>query len=299
MNEKFVDRNFRPDSLNVIEQANLIIAEYQTQGFTLTLRQLYYQFVARAMIANKQSEYKRLGSIINDGRLAGLIDWDAIEDRTRQLRSLGHWSSPQDMLNVAADQYREDLWKGQRRYMEIWIEKDALLGVVEPVCERWRVPYFACRGYASQSAHYEAGNRIMRDAVKNKRRTLVLHLGDHDPSGIDMTRDNADRLEMFSRSDAGSVVDLKRIALNFDQVEQYGPPPNPAKETDSRSDNYIRRFGRSSWELDALDPIVIDRLIDAEIRSVIDPKKWEKAKAAEDDNRERILNAAAWLEDQE
>lgn len=147
--------------------------------------------------------------------------------------------------------------------------------------------------------HYEAGNRIMHDAVKNKRRTLILHLGDHDPSGIDMTRDNADRLEMFSGTDAGSVVDLKRIALNFDQIEQYGPPPNPAKETDSRSDSYIRRFGHSSWELDALDPVVIDRMIETEIRAVIDPKKWKKAKAAEDDNRERILDAAAWLEERD
>lgn len=295
--KKFVEKNFRADSLDAIEKANAIIAEYQAQGFTLTLRQLYYQFVARGFLANKQSEYKRLGSIVNDARLAGLIDWDAIEDRTRQLRALSHWADPEELVNSAAEQYRENLWADQRRYVEVWVEKDALLGVIEPVCERWRVPYFACRGYASQSAQYEAGQRILRDASLFQRRTLILHLGDHDPSGIDMTRDNTDRLGMFSETELGSVVDLKRIALNFDQVEQYDPPPNPAKETDSRSDAYIREYGESSWELDALDPRVIDRLIEKEIKAVIDLKKWRKAKIEEDDNRERILDAARWLED--
>jgi hypothetical protein len=297
MRETFIERRFSAGSLNAIEEANNIIAEYQGAGFTLTLRQLYYQFVARGLIANKQSEYKRLGSIINDGRLAGLIDWGAIEDRTRQLHRLTHWNDPEELIRAAAEQYREDIWAEQKKYVEVWVEKDALLGVIEPVCERWRVPYFACRGYASQSAHYEAGKRILRDAERNQRRTLILHLGDHDPSGIDMTRDNDARLKMFSDCGLGSIVDVKRIALNFDQVEQYNPPPNPAKETDSRSDAYIREYGKSSWELDALDPTVIDRLIDDEITAVIDMRKWRRAKAEENANRERINLAAAWLED--
>jgi hypothetical protein len=80
---KYKDFNFRSASLSVIELANSIIAEYQAQGYDLTLRQLYYQFVARGIIPNSDAEYKKLGSVINDGRLAGLIDWDSITDRTR------------------------------------------------------------------------------------------------------------------------------------------------------------------------------------------------------------------------
>jgi len=86
----YKDKNFSPSTLAVIDQANEIIDEYQTDGLKLTLRQLYYQFVSRALIANKQSEYKRLGSIINDARLAGLVDWKAIEDRTRNLKRNSH-----------------------------------------------------------------------------------------------------------------------------------------------------------------------------------------------------------------
>lgn len=281
MLEKFVDKNFRAEALAMIAKANEIITEYQAQGFTLTLRQLYYQFVARALIPNKQAEYKRLGSIVSDARLAGLIDWDAIEDRTRRLNSLSTWANPAEIVGAIAEQYMEDLWLDQKRHVEVWIEKDALLGVVEPVCNKWRVPYFACRGYASQSAQYEAGQRIQRDAARYQRRTLILHLGDHDPSGIDMTRDNGDRLSMFSDTGIGSLVDVKRTALNFDQVEQYNPPPNPTKDTDVRSAGYRARFGEECWELDALDPTVIDALVEREILAVLDKKKWDKAAKAE------------------
>src|SRR5260221_8363278 len=100
--ELYVDRNFSAGSLALIDQANTIIADYQRQGFTLTLRQLYYQFVARGILPNKQTEYKRLGSVINDGRLAGLIDWEAIEDRTRNLEENAHWSSPSAIIEACA-----------------------------------------------------------------------------------------------------------------------------------------------------------------------------------------------------
>ena len=267
--------------MKIIDQANSIIGAYRAQGFTLTLRQLYYQFVARDLIANKQTEYKRIGQIINDARLSGLIDWSAIEDRTRYLRTHASWESPEAIISGAADQYREDAWKSQNIRFEVWIEKDALLGVIEPTCNEWRVPYFACRGYASQSELYEAGKRIRRHLV-NGLDVVVLHLGDHDPSGLDMTRDITERLEMFSRCD----VEVRRIALNFDQIEQYGPPPNPAKETDSRHAAYAAEFGDESWELDALEPSVIANLISEQIEGEIDFDAWNAANCEEQNNRE-------------
>ncbi len=320
MLETFVEKSFQAGSLDVVEKANVIIEEYQAQGFTLTLRQLYYQFVARDLFSadrrwrlvgnskwvrdlngtpNATPNYKWLASIINDARLAGLVDWAAMEDRIRNLDALPHWPDPHDFLEDAPGWYREDLWETQPVNIEVWIEKDALAGVIEPVCRRWRLPFLACRGYVSQSELYSAGKRFYCDARRNQRRTLVLHLGDHDPSGIDMTRDNLDRLRMFSDTELGSTVDVKRIALNFDQVEQYDPPPNPAKETDSRAESYIRKYGESSWELDALDPSVIDALIEAEIQAVLDKHRWKKALKAEEENRERIKDAATWLRDQD
>lgn len=292
--ELFVERNFSDASMAIIGQANRIILEYQRQGFTLTLRQLYYQFVARDLLQNKQSEYKRLGSIINDGRLAGLIDWSAIEDRTRNLRTHSSWGSPSEIVSAVAKQYREDLWSNQPYRPEVWIEKDALLGVIEPACIRFRVPYFACRGYSSQSEQYAAGKRFAR-AIDDGAIPIVFHLGDHDPSGMDMTRDNEDRLALF----AEDYVEVRRLALNYDQISRYRPPPNPAKESDSRSGPYIEKFGSSSWELDALDPRLIDDLIDDAITGILDGPQWDADLADEEEARSVLAQASTRWKDVE
>lgn len=283
--EAFIERRFSPGSVALIEKANEIIVAYQAMGFTLTLRQLYYQFVSRDLIANKQSEYKRLGSVINDARLAGEIDWSAIEDRTRNVKRPSVWDSPESIVDAVADQYMENAWRDQPRHVEVWIEKDALIGVIEPVCERWRVPFLACRGYVSQSEQYAAGKRFAR-LDEQGRQPLVIYLGDHDPSGKDMTRDHVDRLAMFARW----PVEVERLALNWDQIERYNPPPNPAKESDSRAAGYIAEFGDSSWELDALEPTVIDRLIEDKIESVVDRAAWDDAMAEEARSKE-VLRA--------
>lgn len=286
--ELFIPRNFSDGSMALIEHANTIISEYQAQGFTLTLRQLYYQFVSRDLLANKQTEYKRLGSVINDARLAGLIDWDAIEDRTRNVRTISTWNDPAEIIDTVARQYKEDLWDAQQYRPEVWIEKDALLGVIEPVCERYRVPYFACRGYTSQSEQYRAGQRFAETRERGQT-PIVFHLGDHDPSGIDMTRDNTDRLAMF----AGESVELIRLALNRDQIRKYRPPPNPAKETDSRHATYKALHGDKSWELDALDPTVIDALIAHNIDNLIDIDNWNASKKREAEKRAVLAKASA------
>ena len=137
---RYVAKNFGATALGVIREANAIIAEYAAQGYDLTLRQLYYQFVSRDLLPNRQSEYKRLGDIINDARLAGLVDWEAIVDRTRNIRALPHWSDPAAIVQAAASSFAVDKWAEQPRRVEVWIEKDALVGVFEPVCEELDVP---------------------------------------------------------------------------------------------------------------------------------------------------------------
>lgn len=277
---------FSKDSLRVLEQANEIIREYQEQGFMLTLRQLYYQFVARDIVPNTLQSYKRIGSIINDGRMAGEIDWDAIEDRTRNLRKLPHWNSPADIMGAVVSQYREDKWDSQPFRVEVWIEKDALVGVIADVCDEFQVPYFACRGYNSQSEQWAAGRRFAEYADRGQE-PVVLHLGDHDPSGIDMTRDNEARLSVF----AGVPVEVRRLALNWDQVKHYNPPPNPAKMTDSRAEGYVKTFGRDSWELDALEPQVIAKLVSSAIDDLRDPDAWDLATGREDEGKAELRTA--------
>jgi hypothetical protein len=280
MREQFIIKKFQQKTLELIEQANSIIAEYQERGFVLTLRQLYYQFVARVIIENTVASYKRLGSILNDARLAGLIDWDSIEDRTRNLRTHAAWDDPADIIESAASGYREDLWRDQIFRPEVWIEKDALLGVIEGVCREYRVPYFAHRGNNSQSEQYKAGKRYA-DMLEAGFQPVVLDLCDHDPNGIDMSRDNTERLTMFAREQ----IELRRLALNLNQVRQYNLPPNPAKDTDSRFRSYVSQYGNECWELDALDPTVIADLVRDELETLIDRSLWDDALSREERNR--------------
>lgn len=290
---KFANLKLRKSSLTIIAQANAIIAEYAAMGFTLTLRQLYYQFVSKDLIANKQTEYKRLGSIINDGRLAGLIDWEAIEDRGRSLQKLASWESPSDIIAACASQFRLNLWDDQEHYVECWVEKEALIGVIAVPCDKWRVPHFACKGYTSQSEMWDAGyNRLRRQRMHGKDIT-ILHLGDHDPSGIDMTRDITDRLSLF----VGRSVEVVRLALNMEQVEEYDPPPNPAKTTDSRFEGYAQEFGEESWELDALSPNVIAELIETEIEERLDRELWDAAVEREEEAKDSLRSIAGRYED--
>jgi len=258
MKIKYVEKALKPSSLRVIEQANAIIREYQQDGMALTLRQLYYQFVARDLIPNRQTEYKRLGNLISDGRLAGLVDWYAIEDRTRNVKSLSHWDNPGQIIRGARYGFRMDKWAGQAYHVEVWIEKEALAGVISTACTDLDVSFFACRGYVSQSEMWAAAERFRQRHEVEKKQTVIVHLGDMDPSGIDMTRDIEDRMRTFG---VGDHVTVERIALNYDQVQRYDPPPNPAKITDSRANGYIAKYGRESWELDALEPRVMRTLI--------------------------------------
>jgi hypothetical protein len=288
MIEAFKAIRFRPATIALIDNINTIVGEYQALGFILTLRQLFYQFVSRPSLglANTFDDYKRLGRTVTDARRAGLIDWDAIEDRTRNVHRLPTWDDPPEIVASCAEQYREDLWASQRYRPETWIEKDALTGVIEDVCDELRTPYFSCRGNVSEPEMYAAGKRFAQIARQGQI-PIVLHLGDHDPNGVDMTRDIRERLRIFARRE----IEVRRIALNLGQVT--GLPPNFAKEKDSRYATYVRQFGTTDcWELDALAPNVISDLVRDELNRLIDQDAWAKANAGEDDNRS-VLAAAA------
>jgi len=302
----YVPKTFSEQSLATISISNHILEEYADQGYDLTLRQLYYQHVARGLIANKDSEYKRLGSIINDARLAGLIDWSYITDRTRNLRQNAHWDSPEDIIKACAGQFQYDKWAEQSDYVEVWVEKDALVGVLEVACKPIDVPFFSCRGYTSQSEMWAAAMRLL-SKVNAGKDIHVIHLGDHDPSGIDMSRDIEERIRLFINHHSARALGefVSRIALNMDQVEQYNPPPNPAKLTDSRCAGYIERFGDESWELDALEPSVLNTLITSTVSEYRDIDLWDEAverenlsKAALDKCADRWGSVVEYLEEE-
>ena len=292
MREAFIEWNPTKDVTKaLLAHAVRVADEYMAEGYQLTLRQLYYQLVARDIIPNAQSWYKRLGDVVTKARMSGWLDWDAIVDRGRTPVMPSQWDSPTHILNVAADSYRTDRWQGQETYVEVWVEKDALMGILEPVCEREHVRALACRGYASATAIYDSAKRL-GDAAERGQEPHVLYLGDHDPSGLDMTRDIRDRLStMLAYFD----VQVDRLAPNMDQVIEHAPPPNPTKLSDSRAKRYIASYGDDSWELDALDPATLTQVVDEAILNLRDAELWDAMLDEEEKERAQIRKAAAAL----
>jgi hypothetical protein len=195
--ESFRKAKLSQSNKNKLAQINSIIREYQSQGYVLTLRQLYYQLVSINVIPNKVSEYAKLSTLLTEGRMAGVVDWEAIEDRLRLPYKPSSWNSAEDMMDTAIAQYKMPRTKGQKKYIEVWLEKDALSGVLKRVTSKYHVPIMVNRGYSSVTAIHDSYERF-KEALMRGQTVEILYVGDFDPSGLDMIRDVYDRpLEML------------------------------------------------------------------------------------------------------
>jgi hypothetical protein len=292
MKEFFKNKRFRAATLDLIETCNEILDDYSQQGFDLSLRQLYYQLVSKDLIENSQRSYSRLGDVVSDARLAGLLDWDMIVDRGRGTRANTHWRSPSEIVRACANSFRIDKWADQPCHIEVMVEKQALEGVIIPTCRKLDVNFTANKGYSSQSFMYRKGQSLKWLAEDGKD-IIILYLGDHDPSGLDMDRDVLERLRLFS----GAHLGLTRLALLNAQIQKYNPPPNPAKVTDTRAKKYIAQFGRVSWELDALNPQTLASLIEKAVLSYRDETLWAEAEEREQEMRDGLETMADTYEE--
>lgn len=294
MKIKFRDIKMSKSNKERLAVINGIIEEYQSDGYVLTLRQLYYQLVSRDVIPNKQSEYSKLSTLLKEGRMSGFVDWDAIEDRLRKPSKPASFDSPKDILRAAINQYALPRQDGQDTYLEVWVEKDALSGVLKRVTERYHVPILVNRGYSSASAMFDSYQRF-NAAYQDGQEIRVLYLGDYDPSGIDMIRDIRDRtFEFFGENDD---VDFQiiPIALTRDQIRQYNPPPNPAKVSDPRAKDFIKKHGTTSWEVDALRPDVLNELLDDSIREHINIDVFDEIVNKEQSHKDKLQSLIQYL----
>lgn len=273
-----------------LEEVNKIIEKYHQQGYKLTLRQLYYQLVSKNIIPNKVNEYGKLSSLVVKGRMAGVIDWEGIEDRLR-VPKLPYWVFDiPDAVKDTINNYRLNRQQGQEKYIEVWCEKDALSNVLYRLTSKYHLRLMVNRGYSSCTAMHDAFNRFKRNVDQERH---ILYLGDHDPSGLDMIRDIQDRLDEF-----GIDVDITPVALTKEQINQYNPPPNPAKITDPRSGWYIEQHGNTSWEVDALPPEVLHEILIREIESRMDMDLYESIIRQEQTDKRKLQDFANKMKDE-
>lgn len=284
MREQYITKRPQANMLNLISQIQHITEEYMSNGYSLSVRQIFYQLVSRDLIANTEKDYQNVIRACTTGRLMGAIDWSVIVDRTRSRNYLPNWSSPEKLMRAAAKQYHRDWWENQPYYLECWVEKEALADVVYTAASAYDVSGFACKGYSSLTSMYDTAGRMKDHAEKQ---CIILYLGDHDPSGMDMYDNIKKQMSTFN-----AVVDVVWIALSMEQIEQYNPPPNPAKQNDTRYKKYAEVYGAHSWELDALPPDVISKLITDNILLRLDKELLAETQASEEHERLTIMGYA-------
>lgn len=276
-------QRFNSKTRIVVDRANFILEDLASQGYSPTLRQLHYQFVRRNWMENNQKNYKRLGDIMSNARIAGETDWLHIQDLERGAVRFSDCPTYDEAFKDLEGIISINPWDDQDVYLEVGVEKNAQIGIVARPSQKWRAPYQGCKGYLSTSEAWRTGLRFQK-AIAAGKRPIFIHLGDHDPSGLHMTSDNRDRIRLFARHD----VEVVRIALSMEQVEEHECPPNPTKTTDSRHIKYEAAGHQASWELDALPPIFLNNLISDTIESYIDKDKWKKSLEREAELREPL-----------
>ena len=268
----------------LLELAEEVAGEY---GGNLTLRQLYYQLVARGYIANIDKEYKRLGAALSKARLSGDFPFDWLTDRTRENRP-GNFTRSDVSLRTAlveAEQTIHDLpeylierdpWWGQKTHVSVWVEKEALAGVFEEPCEQWGVSWFVARGYSSLSALYDWAKTLHETSEDQEYdEAVVLYFGDFDPDGWEIPRSAERNINKILKLENWywdvPPVRFERVALMMDQIRQFNPPPFPAKVTSKRYAKFVEEHSTTNaWELDALDPKTLEGLINASVRKYFD-----------------------------
>lgn len=269
--------DFQRKTLDLFAAVNAILGQYEGP---LTLRQVFYRLVAAQQLENTRAAYCGLSKHLVNARLAGIVDDSRIVDRVRNTLRVPCWNDLPDFLETVRQSYRREKWTRQPYALEVWCEKDAVAGVLQPVTDRYEVLLFPCRGYDSYSALKDAGERIRRAG----RPTVVLYLGDFDPSGQDMPRDIRDRLTR----DFGATFDLRVIALTREQVDEHDLPQNFAKRTDSRAAAFIARHGDIAVELDALPPNVLQALVREHLDQFFDVTAFAEEVAREQDEQKRL-----------
>lgn len=292
MKECFVENNLRASSLEKIAIINSIVKEYTEDGYKLTLRQLYYQLVKENIIPNDQKEYAKLSTLLKKGRMMGLVDFDVIEDRIRTPDIPFSANSPKNAIELVAEQYRVNRQEGQPKYIEVWCEKDALSNILSRVTKEYHLNLMVNRGYSSCSAMYDAHNRFdYNENYKHPEGSVLIYLGDFDPSGLDMVRDIDDRLMEFN-----TFVEVEHVALTYDQVEEYNPPPNPAKWKDPRAKDYIKQYGEISWEVDTLNPKILNEILKNAIEKHLNFRQFNKMMMKEKEDKKILANIIEDLE---
>jgi len=270
---KWTEHNI--DKLNLVLEVLKELSSYKP----LTLRQIYYQLVGKGYLENNKSQYVMLSKLLKWARIDGYIPWPDIEDRVRAYHGSGGWDNVDEFIKYKIegmfDYYSRNLAQSQPRYIEVWIEKDALTSIFTSVARNYYVPVTVCRGFSSVSFLNDFKERL--DWRAKGRPAVMLYFGDFDPSGVEMM----EAMKITLQKELGiSGVEFKRVGLLKDDIEKYQLPHNPdaLKKTDTRAEKHVKKYGELAVELDALRPDVLEQKIKSAIEAEFDMEAFNREK---------------------
>ena len=266
--------NIRAWESTAVKRRRKRIAKIVAEAAPMTVRQVFYQAVVNGIVEKTEQAYQRIKYDLRDMRFSGQLDWSDIVDNTRWQHKPTTFDSVTDALQETARTYRRNLWRDSDAYVEIWIEKDALTGVIYPVTSEYDVPLMPARGYASLSFLYECA-----DDIKNiGKPAYIYHLGDYDPSGVDAANKIEQSLRQFA---PGEEIHFERLALSREQIDRWKLPTRPTKQHRAKS------FGdATSCELDALHPDRLRSLVRRAVERHLPRRQLDVLKAAEESERQ-------------
>lgn len=262
------------------------IIDVVAEQYPMTVRQVFYQLVSRGVIEKTENEYKTtVCRLLGELRRDGSIPYHWIADNTRWQRKPDTYSGLGQMLRYSQQFYRRSVWDDQDCYVEVWLEKEALAGVLVDVTAEWDVPLMVTRGYPSISYVHEAALAIRAQG----KPAYLYYFGDRDPSGVDIDR----FVEEQIREIAPEVeLYFERIAVNPYQIELYNLPTRPTKKTDSRA----KKFKGESVEVDAIPPDTLRDLCRQCIVAHIDYDAYKRMQAVEEAERDTLATIIANME---
>lgn len=266
-----------PEVLRLLSLAR----DFAEREHPVTVRQTFYHLVSIGVTPNAERSYGRLVKILIKARKAGILPFEWFIDLTRRPLELSLYEDVSAFLTKEVDYYFRDTWIGQPVYLIVWVEKQALQGVLWPVAAEYNVSLFVGRGYASWPITFQAVERFRRFSDKD---WVLLYLGDYDPSGTDISRDLESRFHRL-----GVEIEFDRLALTREQVDEHKLPPMPAKKQDPRYKSFIQKHGESSVELDALPPSVLRTLLKEKIETYLDMDAFRRDLAIEKSEKQWLL----------
>jgi len=247
-------------------------------GKPMTVRQVFYQATVRGLVQKAETGYSKVQTDLTLMRRDGSLPYDWLADNTRWQRKPNTFDSVEDALRETARFYRKNLWRDADAYVEIWLEKDALSGVIYPVTSMYDVPLMVARGYASLSFLFSAAEYINTLDVP----ACIYHLGDFDPSGVNAGEKIEETLRELA-PDADIV--FERIAVTEEQITDWDLPTRPTKASDTRARTFSSAL---SVELDAIEPNQLRALVQETIERHLPAEQFEVLKTAEESEREMI-----------